>query len=318
MSLLRVVIVVGVLCGLPAAAARAEPLYRVQAGDTLGGIARHLGTTVARLERLNRLSPNDPLLAGTILKLPLPAVPELRYRVQAGDPLTGIALRFHTTPAAIAAASGLADSQPILIGTTLHVPDPDRQRPAATVFYRVRSGDTLGGIALRYGVSVGALADLNHRALSAPLWVGTRLALPPGTIVAQLEAPQSSVRTSLVRWANHYGVNPQLATALAWMESGFNNSVVSTAGAVGVMQITPETWSYVQQVLLLGERVPDTSDGNVRIGVAYLHHLLHLYGGNPQRALAAYYQGARSLDRQGLLPGTSQYVDDILALEQRF
>ena len=107
-------------------------------------------------------------------------------------------------------------------------------------------------------------------------------------------------------------------TALAWMESGFNNTLVSTAGAVGVMQITPETWSYVQQVLLLGKPVPHTSDGNVRVGVAYLHHLLHIYGGDPHRALAAYYQGARSLDQRGLLPGTSQYVNDILALEQRF
>jgi len=102
------------------------------------------------------------------------------------------------------------------------------------------------------------------------------------------------------------------------MESGFNNNLVSTAGAVGVMQITPDTWNYVQQVLLLGQRVPDTTDGNVRIGVAYLHHLLDVFGGDPHQALAAYYQGARALRQQGLLPGTTQYVDDILALEQRF
>ena len=107
-------------------------------------------------------------------------------------------------------------------------------------------------------------------------------------------------------------------TALAWMESGFNNLLVSNAGALGVMQITPETWNYVEQVLLLGQRVPDTADGNVRIGVAYIHHLLHVFDGDQRRALAAYYQGARSLKQHGLLAGTSQYVNDILALEQRF
>jgi soluble lytic murein transglycosylase-like protein len=83
------------------------------------------------------------------------------------------------------------------------------------------------------------------------------------------------------------------------------------------MQITPETWSYVEQVLLLGAPVPHTPDGNVRIGVAYLHHLLDLYGGDAHRALAAYYQGARSLALDGFLPGTGQYVADILALRHR-
>ena len=57
------------------------------------------------------------------------------------------------------------------------------------------------------------------------------------------------VRGSIAFWAAHYGVSPHLATALAWMESGFNNTLVSPAGAVGIMQITPQTWSYVDQVL---------------------------------------------------------------------
>jgi len=317
--LLRIVVLFAVVCGFVAAGVSAAPVYRVQVGDTLTAIAQHYGTTVDRLERLNRLSPSAPLLAGATLRLPAPKMLERRYLVSPGDTLAGIAERFHTTATAIAAASGIEVMQPILIGATLRVPVTTHIGSAVAVsFYRVRAGDTLSGIALRDGASLGALADLNHLDPNATLLIGTRLVLPFGTIAA---APQvysgSSVRSSIVHWADHYGVNQHLVAALAWMESGFNNELVSPAGAVGVMQITPDTWDYVEQVLLLGQPVPHTPDGNVRIGVAYLHHLLHIYGGGQHEALAAYYQGARSLQQDGVLPGTGQYVDDILALEKR-
>jgi N-acetylmuramoyl-L-alanine amidase len=126
------------------------------------------------------------------------------------------------------------------------------------------------------------------------------------------------VRGSIVYWANHYGVDAHLAAALAWMESGFNNTMVSPAGAVGVMQVTPDTWDFVEGVLLLGQKVSHDTDGNVRVGIAYLHHLLNVFNGDERLALAAYYQGALAVKQSGFLPGTKQYVDDILALKQRF
>src|SRR6185437_10351466 len=181
------------------------------------------------------------------------------------------------------------------------------------------SGDSLSSIALSHGVSLGALADLNRMELGDVLPIGKRLVLPANALAGTLDTfPRSSVRGSIVYWANHYGVDEHLVAALAWMESGFNNEMVSPAGAVGVMQITPDTWDYVQQVLLLGRTVPHDADGNVRIGVAYLHHLLHVFSGDERQALAAYYQGARALQDAGLFPGTKQYVDDIIALKARF
>jgi soluble lytic murein transglycosylase-like protein len=198
------------------------------------------------------------------------------------------------------------------VGTT---PEAPQAATASTQSYTVRAGDSLSSIAVRYGVSLGELADLNHMAIADVLLVGRTLALPANTLGS---FSRSSVRGSIAYWANHYGVDVHLATALAWMESGFNNDMVSPADAVGVMQITPDTWNYVEQVLLLGISVPHDADGNVRIGVAYLHHLLHIYGGDERSALAAYYQGARALDLAGFLPGTKLYVDDILALKARF
>jgi soluble lytic murein transglycosylase-like protein len=277
------------------------------------------GTSVGALARLNDLSPDSVLLAGSTLRLPGPTVALQSYRVRTGDTLTGIAQSVGWSVAALARANGLPVTHRLLIGESLRV--PLRAAPiaapqtATTQTYTVRAGDSLSAIAIRYGVSLGELADLNRIGMADVLLVGRKLALPANTLGT---FSRSSVRGSIAYWANHYGVDVHLATALAWMESGFNNDLVSTAGAVGVMQITPDTWDYVEQVLLLGRGVPHDADGNARIGVAYLHHLLHVYGGDERLALAAYYQGAKALDVAGFLPGTKLYVDDILALKARF
>ena len=64
------------------------------------------------------------------------------------------------------------------------------------------------------------------------------------------------------------------------------------------MQLLPSTWRYVETVLL-GHTVPHDADGNVEAGVALLHHLLGAFGGNERLALAAWYQGERSVRRIG-------------------
>jgi LysM repeat protein len=308
------------LLGVLAASANATAAttYRVRPGDSLSAIAVAHGTSVGRLARINGLSADSVLLAGSTLRLPGPTVALRSYRVRSGDTLTAVAQSVGWSVAALARANGLPVTHRLLIGERLRVPArpaPAAPRTASMQTYTVGPGDSLSSIALRYGISLGELADLNHMGMDDVLFAGRKLALPANRLGA---FSRSSVRASITYWANHYGVDVHLATALAWMESGFNNDMVSPAGAVGVMQITPDTWDYVEQVLLVGRDVPHDADGNVRIGVAYLHHLLHVYGGDERRALAAYYQGARALDVAGFLPGTKLYVDDILALKARF
>ncbi|HEX4627508.1 MAG TPA: LysM peptidoglycan-binding domain-containing protein, partial [Gemmatimonadales bacterium] len=222
--MLRVAIVLAVVSGFIASGASAARSYRVVPGDTLTAIAKRYATTVGELERLNRLAPAAPLLAGATLSLPAPQALARAYLVSPGDTLTGIAERFHTTATAIAAASGVELTKPIVIGATLRVPVTAGVGSAVTVsFYRVRAGDTLSGIALRDGVSLGALTDLNQLDPNAPLPIGARLALPTATIAnASLTSSGASVHDSIVHWANHYGVNQHLVAALAWMESGYN------------------------------------------------------------------------------------------------
>jgi len=193
-----------------------------------------------------------------------------------------------------------------------------------TRLYVVKPGDSLTSIARGAGTSLTKLARLNHVDPARVLLIGKRLRVPARTVAAAAPAVAkvvvttnaSSVRASLDRWAAYYGIDPSLAHALAWMESGYNNTVVSSVGAQGVMQLLPTTWDYVETVLV-GHAIPHDADGNVHAGLAYLHHLLSVFNGNERLALAAWYQGERSVRQQGPLNVTVTFVSDVLALKQR-
>jgi hypothetical protein len=125
--------------------------------------------------------------------------------------------------------------------------------------------------------------------------------------------PATQVRALLDRWAARYGVDKKLVRAVAWMESGFQTNLTSAAGAWGVMQILPTTWSYVETVLL-GHKVPRTASGNIRVGVLYLRQLLREFSGNQRKALAGWYQGPASVRKLGVLAETKVFVANVLAL----
>jgi soluble lytic murein transglycosylase-like protein len=100
------------------------------------------------------------------------------------------------------------------------------------------------------------------------------------------------------------------------MESGYNNSEVSSVGAQGVMQLLPSTWDYVESVLIK-HPVAHDADGNVHVGLAYLDHLLHAFDGDERLALAAWYQGERSVRATGPYKVSKAFVADVLALKSR-
>jgi peptidoglycan hydrolase-like protein with peptidoglycan-binding domain len=133
-------------------------------------------------------------------------------------------------------------------------------------------------------------------------------------------APQpvslSTVRSLLDRWAAYYDVDERLVRGLAWQESGYQPDVVSKQGAVGVMQVMPDAWSFVE-LFVVGHAVPPTVDGNIRVGVAYLHYLLRYFRGDTPSAVAAYLQGPRSVKARGITAETQIYVNNVLALARR-
>jgi peptidoglycan hydrolase-like protein with peptidoglycan-binding domain len=187
--------------------------------------------------------------------------------------------------------------------------------PVSPRSYVVRPGDSLSAVATRHGTTVDTLARLSQLDPARALPIGTRLMLP-STSSPVTSTSTSSVRATIDATARRYRVDPSLARALAWMESGFQQHVVSAAGALGVMQVTPATWDFVEDVLL-GRDVPHTAEGNILVGIRFLRHLLREFGGDERLALGAYYQGAQAVRERGLLAETVWYVDAIRALKGR-
>jgi LysM repeat protein len=268
--------------------------YTVQAGDTLSGIAANAGVSMSSLAAANGLDPNAFLLTGTVLSL------------------TGGSA---AAPAAAAPASS---------------------GPAPQGAYTVRSGDTLGNLARQTGVSMEAMAAMNGLDPNGILLEGTVLKLPggapapagasqpePATHVVPNAAPaptaQHVTAADIQNVAAAHGVSPSLAAAIAWQESGFNNGMVSSANARGVMQVMPGTWDYVQQNLAGGRQLdPNSATDNIHAGVMYLKRLMTDAGGDENAAIAGYYQGLASVRERGMYDDTQQYVNNVQALRSRF
>jgi peptidoglycan hydrolase-like protein with peptidoglycan-binding domain len=196
---------------------------------------------------------------------------------------------------------------------------PVRTQPTTvsngTGLYVVREGDSLTAIARAHGTSVARLATLNKLDPAKPIVIGQKLRVPLGT-ARTLRAQNPNVRAILDSWSSRLGVDQHLVRALAWMESGFQTSIVSKAGAVGVLQTLPSTREYVETVLA-GSKIPQTVDGDVRVGVLFLKHLLDTFKGDESLALAGWYQGERAVHEHGVYPETKPFVANVLALRTR-
>ena len=138
----------------------------------------------------------------------------------------------------------------------------------------------------------------------------------PGTAAAAVSVPaaQPTDDESLMiqSAATKYGVDPKLVSAVAEAESGGNQSAVSDAGAIGVMQLMPET------AAALGVN-PYDEQQNIEGGAKYLKQMLDSFGGDVKKAVAAYNAGAQAVrDYQGVPPyrETQNYVNKVLDLYQ--
>jgi LysM repeat protein len=308
-------------------------VHTVRPGEGFSIIARRYHVGAARLARANGLRLSSVITPGQRLRVPGRAATVSRPRartapvfhvVRAGEGFFSIAERYHLQPLTLARGNGLVLSSVLTPGQRLRVPGrtirlstpvprtaPTQSGPRHTVGV----GESFFSIAQRYHVSPWRLARVNKLSLMATIVPGQRLTLPSGAHLGSTGAAVApgTVRAALDRWSRAYGVDPKLARAVAWMESGFQQDVVSSAGAIGVMQLLPETWEWVD-TLLLGEVTPRNYDGNVRAGVRYLRWQLDEFDGDVRLALAGYYQGARAVRERGLFEDTKQYVSVILGL----
>jgi soluble lytic murein transglycosylase-like protein len=269
------------------------------------------------------------------------AAPAGAHVVQPGETLWGIALANGLTPAAVAAVNGVSSEYHVIAGTTIAIPGvataaaPLGAAPAPLGAYIVRPGDTISGLAASSRIPMVQFAQMNGLDPAQPLLVGTVVKLPTGAptparavepvpaarvvpVAAPVASPGRVTSGDIAIVANRNGVPASLAAAIAWQESGFNNAMVSSANARGVMQVMPGTWSWVQANLARRVLNPALPIDNVGAGVLYLGYLLRSTGGDAATAVAGYYQGLGSVRRIGMLPETQQYVASVLALRSRF
>lgn len=110
--------------------------------------------------------------------------------------------------------------------------------------------------------------------------------------------------------AKQHDVDPKLAQAIAHAESDYSPDAVSSAGAVGVMQLMPETAQS------LGVRNISDPRENIDGGVQYLKQLLTTFQGDVPKAVAAYNAGPEAVKNyQGVPPyaETQTYVAKVLS-----
>lgn len=100
--------------------------------------------------------------------------------------------------------------------------------------------------------------------------------------------------------ADTYHISVDLLKAVAKQESGFHSNIVSSAGAIGIMQLMPSTAEY------LGVTNPYDPEQNIMGGAKLLSELYERYNGNLDFTLAAYNAGAGSVDNYGGVPPYSE------------
>ena len=296
---------------------------------------RFTTTTAAALQRFQRARGLEPdgvagvrtyraLVGGARRATPTRTL--VSHVVRPGEGFYVIAARYRISATTLARVNGLRLSSVLVPGQRLRLPAGAKGRaptpagsraaePATVGAHLVQAGEGFFVIAAHFGISPWDLARVNGLSLASVLVPGQRLRLPAGARSPGSLAPatRDAVRAAIDHWSAAYGVDPRLARALAWMESGFQSDVVSNVGAVGVMQLLPMTWEWVD-TLLIGAKTPRTYDGNIRAGVRYLRWQLDQFGGETRLALAGYYQGARAVRERGLFDDTKQYVSVILQL----
>ncbi|CAH0173650.1 Muramidase-2 [Arthrobacter sp. Bi83] len=294
-----------------AAASTGGRTYTVKSGDTLGGIAARHGVKLSQVLGWNRLSLSSVIYPGQKIKIgagvavspasasPAPAAQasSRSYTIKSGDTLSGIAARHGVRLADILAANRLKVTSIIYPGHKLVIPGKSTGalQPASSVTPLVPSSF----LGYTYPAAVVSSANKNKALLNAS----------PVPTLAQM---QSIVADT----ARRMGVDPALAKAFAYQESGFNQRAVSPANAIGTMQVIPSSGEWASDLVGRKLNLLDPYD-NATAGVAIIRQLIRT-SKNTDYAIAGYYQGQYSVSKHGMYSDTKAYVAAIKAHRKTF
>jgi LysM repeat protein len=362
----------------------------VRPGDTLWHLALAHRTTIRAIVEKNRLTaggsvihPGQKLLvpgrpSSTPTRSATSAPAQARpasttatviHVVRSGETMSGIAKRYGVSLTKLLAANRLANTGLIFVGQRISVPGakapatpapstptpstPAHSTPAtpsgAGSIYVVKAGDSMSVIAQRHGVSLTKLLAANKLADASRIYVGQKIVIP-GTVsapapttpapapapapgyqypsktaqavaeskarLAATDVPSRTDTAAMIRaTATRHGVDPKLALAIGWLESGWYQRAVSYTNAVGVMQLMPVSQTWASQ--LAGRTLDryDTQD-NITGGVLIIR-ALQASADSREQAIAGYYQGLYSVRTKGLYEDTKKYVANVMAVYDR-
>jgi LysM repeat protein len=174
------------------AAAEEGERHTVSPGETLGSIAARNHTSVRALAEANGVADVDRIIVGQVLVIPSGAgsggsgAATVVHVVAPGETLSAIARHYGSSVAALASANGISDPDLVRIGARLQVPagsgsSSSSSGGGAARNHTVASGETLAGIARRYGVSVGAIVTANRVSNPNLIRIGQVLSVPAST-----------------------------------------------------------------------------------------------------------------------------------------
>ncbi|GAB4468627.1 MAG: hypothetical protein Kow00124_02930 [Anaerolineae bacterium] len=202
--------------GQPRTAGGAASSHTVQPGETLYALSLLYGVSMENLIAANGLQEDGRIYTGQVLTIPgtdapapsspprPPATPSGgTYTVKAGDTLSAIARIFNLSAADLAVANGLLNPSQIYTGQILTIPGAPNAASAAyapqeaSSTHVVQAGETLTGIASRYGVSPWVLAQANSISNPSLVYSGQVLTIP-GRTALTTTPPSPASRKAIV------------------------------------------------------------------------------------------------------------------------
>lgn len=199
--------------------------YKVQSGETLIGLARGFNISTDVLANLNNISSNTRLRSGQIIKVPYaatrkrlpaantatstakpqttqpkkPTVNTVKYRIRSGDTLIGISRKLGMSADKVASVNNFTSKYQVKRGEIISLPASqkmvDLKVKQQSVRYKVTTGDTLIGVASRYGISVSRLATANGLTSKSQLRRGSVITIPANGTVIKTK-PTSTSKTT--------------------------------------------------------------------------------------------------------------------------
>lgn len=273
----------------------------------------------------------------------------LTYVVRTGDTLNAIARRFGTSASTLATMNSLTNPNLIYVGQSLAVPMIVRDGSGSGVIPVVPPpGVEVVPLGSRPTTTTTTAPTTTVRPTTTTLLATTTSTLPPTTTTTLPptttvpvstsvpppptpvslpvslfgSAANDPVRLALVpsfdRWSDTYRVSRSLMKGLGYVESSWRADALSSAGAVGIGQLMPDTSAWLA-VYIIGDPSldPHDPDDNIRMSARYIRWLIDQLG-NEYSAIAAYYQGIGSVQRDGIQPGSHAYVARVQSARAAF